>query len=333
MPKNKGGYFGDIQGFLKVTIQNVAWLGVIACVGSSIVSVVKSDMEDLQELFPTDISKPPYPQSVDPPNPAATAGDLFKKYEEDKSIESLMKAMIEYFYPMKRKSFPYKNWFVEEKFEGTYSYVVAKWMIVTCANAFISWRQWYMSFIVLGKALYAFMPFLFDLFLFYVWPYVLFYVIMLPIVPVIGSIMALIGSLTYNVPGAPLLSLAPIAGICVAIANIVAGGIFNIYAWIISFFIYLGGFALGFANLAWWIGIGVAIWAWSIFQLFFTPLLMKDGISKTLEEIGNHSKSITLIFLYLTIQAAMTYLTPSASIGIVVGVALILIKVFFFDKT
>ena len=332
MPEKKEGYFGDIQGFLNTTVYNVALLSVIAVVGSSIVSVVKMDVGELELLFPTDISKPPYPQSEDT-TVAAKAGPIFAQYEQDGKIESLLKAMLEYFYPMQTKSFPYKNWFVEPKFEGTYSYVVAKWMTVTCANAFIAWRSWYMSIVILGKALLAFMPYMFDLFLFYVWPYILMYAIMLPIVPVIGTIMAFIGSLTYNVPGAPLLSLAPIAGICVAIANIVAGGIFNIYAWIISFFIYIGGFALGFVNIGWWIGIGLAIWLWSIMQLFLMPLLMKDGISKTISEIGNHSKSISLIFLYLTFQAAMTYLTPSASIGIVVGVALILAKVFFLDKS
>lgn len=333
MPKDQNqGYFGDIGGFFKTTIYNVSLLTIIAIVGSSIVSVVKMNVGELELLFPTDISKPPYPQSED--SAAATpAGPIFEKYNQDGKIESLLKAILEYFYPMKTKSFPYKNWFVEPKFEGTYSYVVAKWMVVTCANAFIAWRSWYMSIIILGKAMLAFMPYVFDLFLFYVWPYILMYAIMLPIVPIIGAIMAFIGSMTYNVPGAPLLSLAPIAGICVAIANIVAGGIFNIYAWIISFFIYIGGFALGFVNFAWWIGIGVAIWGWSIMQLFLMPLLMEDGISKTVAEIKNHSKSISLIFLFLTFQAAMTFLTPSASIGIVVGVALILAKVFFFDKS
>ena len=332
MPTDKkAGYFGDIQGFLKLTVYNVALLLVIACVGASVVSVVKMDVGELELLFPTDISKAPYPQSEDSAE-VTKIGPIFEKYQGDNKIESLLTAMLEYFYPMKTKSFPYKNWFVEPKFEGTYSYVVAKWMVVTCANAFMAWRSWYMSIVILGKAMLAFMPFIFDLFLFYVWPYILMYAVMLPVVPLIGSIMAFIGSITYNVPGAPLLSLAPIAGICVAVANIVAGGIFNIYAWIISFFIYIGGFALGFVNVAWWMGIGVAIWAWSIMQLFLMPLLMTDGISKTISEISNHTRSISIIFLFLTFQAAMTYLTPSASIGIIVGVAMILAKVFFFDK-
>lgn len=327
MPKDKG-YFGDLGGFLKTTVYNVALLSVVACVGASILSVVGMNVGELEVLFPTDISKAPYPQAPDSSD-VVKVGPIFAQFEQDGKIESLLKAILEYFYPMETKSFPYKNWFVDPKFEGTYSYVIAKWMVVTCANAFIAWRGWYMSIVVLGKAMLAFMPYMFDLFLFYVWPYILFYAIMLPIVPIIGAVMAFIGSLTYNVPGAPLLSMAPIAGICVAVANIVAGGIFNIYAWILSFFIYVAGFALGFVNVAWWVGIGCAIWLWSVMQLFLMPLLMKDGIAKTVNEIGNHSKSISIIFLFLTFQAAMTYLTPAASIGIVVGVALILAKVFF----
>jgi len=326
-------YFGDIKGFLAITIYNVSLISIIAIVGASIVSVVNINVDEMTLLFPTNIASPPYPQCEDPdPSQVKTVGAIFHEYETDNKMATLLKAMIEYFYPMKTKSFPYKNWFVEPKFEGSYSYVLAKWMVVTCANAFIAWRSWYVSIILLGKTFYKAIPWIFDLFLFWVWPYILFYLVLLPIIPVIGTIMAFIGSLTYNVPGASLLSMAPMAGICVAIANIVAGGIFNIYAWILSLFIWMGGFMLGFVNIAWWIGIGCAIWGWSIMQLFLMPFMMEDGITKTVKELGNHSKSISVVFLFLTFQAAMTFLTPSASIGIIVGVGLILGKIFFFGE-
>jgi hypothetical protein len=323
MPESKGK-FGDVGGFLTSTIQIIVRLVLIACVGASVLTVVKMDIKELEDIFPTDPSKPPYPQSEDPPGGATPVAELFPKTnpgDPKPDTEAFLKGILEYFYPMKRKSFPYKNWFTEEKFSGSYSYVIAKWMTVTCANAFINWRSWYMSVVLLGRTCLETLPKITDLFLFYVWPYALMYLIMLPIIPIIGSAMAFLGSISYNVPAAPLLALAPIAGICVAVANIVAGGIFNVYAWIVSFFIYLGGFALGFVNIGWWIGIGIAIWVWSIMQLFFAPLLMTKGIERTKEEIGKHKRSLTLIFIFLIVQAATKYLTPAGSIGIIISVA------------
>lgn len=319
---------GDLQGFAFGMIRNVVIILVIGYVGSTVVSITQLPWKVIDDLFPTDINSFPYavPEGKGDP-PSASVEEIMQGYNPN-NAESLTRGVVEYIFPLKRRSFPYKSWFLSDAFKGSKGYIVAKWFSMTCANAFSSWRQFYVMLILLAKTAIKLMGNIADMFLFYVYPYIIFYFILLPIIPVIGYGLAMFGSVAHNVPMAWVFTFAPFMGFILAVANLFSGGIFNIFAWVMSFMLGWAGFALGFINFAWWAAIGIAIWIYSVVFLFIAPLLYDNGISTLIGEFKRHTKSLLALFLILMVTSAFQTLNSKLSTGITIGAIICSILIF-----
>jgi len=329
---NKGKDFikslGDLPGFAKGMIRNVIIILVIGYVGSTVISITHLPWKVIDDLFPADINNFPYsvPEGKSDP-PSATVEEIMQGYDPNR-IESLTRGVVEYIFPLKRRSFPYKSWFLSDAFKNSKGYIIAKWFSMTCANAFCAWRKFYIMLILLGQWLHKMLGAIADLLLFYVYPYIIFYLILLPVIPLIGFFLAVAGSTMYNVPMAWIFTFAPIMGFLLAIANLFSGGIFNIFSWIMSFLIGMGGYAMGWINFAWWFMIAMALWLYSVVFLFLAPLLYDKGLARVFYEIKRHTKSLLAIFLFLMVTVAFQTLSTKLSIGILVGAIACIVIIF-----
>ena len=320
---------GDLKGFGTSMLQNVVIVLVIGYVGSTVVSITQLPWKVIDDLFPTDINGFPYevPQGKSDP-PSAKVEDIMKGYDPN-NAESLTRGVMEYIFPLKRRSFPYSSWFLSEAFQGSKGFIVAKWFSMSCANAFCVWRKLYVMLILLGQWMHKMLGWVADLLLFYAYPYFIFYLILLPIIPIVGYLLACAGSVMYNVPMAWVFTFAPLMGIMLAIANLFSGGIFNIFSWIMSFLLGWAGLALGFVNVAWWAAIGIALWLYSVVFLFLAPLLYDKGLSRLFGEIKRHTRSLLTLFLILMVMSAFKTLSTKLSIGITIGAVICAVLIFF----
>lgn len=310
---------GDVPSFVRDLAWGAAALLCVAYIGSTVVSITQLSGKDIDSLFPTDLEGFPYnaPQGVMDP-PGNSIEELFTEYGTD-NVEELTRATLEFIFPLKRTSFPYRSWFISKEFKGTKGYVVAKWFSMTCAGTFCAWRKLYKVLIVIGKWFMSVFHNYADMFLFYGYSYFVIYIIMLPLIPVAGGMLSVLSSIMYNIPGGWTLTFAPAMGIFFAIANLFSGGLLNFYSWIISIMMVYIGYGAGFVNMAWWAAIGVALWAYTIAFLFLSPLLHKDGMKKMFEEFKSHKKSLLFITLLITLSAAFKNLSPALSVGFSIG--------------
>lgn len=319
---------GDLKGFVSGMARNIVTILVVAYVGSTVISITQLPWKVIDDLFPTDVNGFPYavPEGKADP-PSSTVEEIMQGYDPN-NIESLTRGVVEYIFPLKRRSFPYKSWFLSDAFSSTRGFVIAKWFSMTCANTFCAWRKLYVMLILLGQWLHKMLGAIADMLLFYVYPYIIFYLILLPVIPIIGFILAVAGSTMYNVPMGWIFTFAPIMGILLAIANLFSGGIFNIFAWVMSGLIGMGGYALGYINVAWWAMIAMALWLYSIVFLFLAPLLYDKGLSRVFYEIKRHTKSLLSLFLILMVTCAFKTLNKKLSIGILVGAIVCVVLIF-----
>jgi len=319
---------GDLKGFVSGMARNIVTILVVAYVGSTVISITQLPWKVIDDLFPTDVNGFPYavPEGKADP-PSSTVEEIMQGYDPN-NIESLTRGVLEYIFPLKRRSFPYKSWFLSDAFSSTRGFVIAKWFSMTCANTFCAWRKLYVMLILLGQWLHKMLGAIADMLLFYVYPYIIFYLILLPVIPIIGFILAVAGSTMYNVPMGWIFTFAPIMGILLAIANLFSGGIFNIFAWVMSGLIGMGGYALGYINVAWWAMIAMALWLYSIVFLFLAPLLYDKGLSRVFYEIKRHTKSLLSLFLILMVTCAFKTLNKKLSIGILVGAIVCVVLIF-----
>jgi hypothetical protein len=220
---------------------------------------------------------------------------------------------------MKRLSFPYTSWFLSKEFKGSKGHIIAQWFATTCAGAFCAWRKFYKILIVLGKWFHTVAFNVSDFVLFYVFPYIAIYLIMLPIIPFLGAGLAMMASSMYNIPGAWILTFAPFMGVLLAIANILAGGFFNFFAWVMAIIIFFVGWGLGWINLAWWFMIGGAMWLYTVAFLVLSPLLHKGGLRNVVTEFIKHKKSLLTFFTILVVVAAFNNLSKTLTTGFVIG--------------
>ena len=318
---------GDLPAFLKQLAWSMAALLVVSYIGSTVISITQLTGAEIDDLFPTDLKSFPYQVPAGKVDGSSSIAELFDKFGTD-NAEHLTRATLEYIFPLKRTSFPYKSWFLSKEFEGSLGFVVAKWFAMTCASTFSAWRSLYKTLIVLGKWLYSVFHNYADFFLFYVYSYLVIYVVLLPVIPVVGAFLAALSSTMYNIPGAWILTFAPIMGVLFAIANLFSGGFMNLYSWGISIIMVYAGYAAGFINLAWWIGLGGALWLYTVVFLFLSPLLHKGGMQKMFEVFKGHMKSMLFIALVLIVVAAFKNLSQALTIGVGIGAVICAYRIY-----
>ena len=310
---------GDVPTFMRDVVWGMAALLCIGYIGSTVISITQLTGREIDDLFPTDLEGFPYnvPEGATDP-PGNSIQELFDTYGTD-TPEDLTRATLEFIFPLKRTSFPYKSWFISREFQGTHGYVIAKWFDMTCAGTFCTWRKMYKSLIVVGKWFYSVLNDIADLTLFYGYSYFVIYIVMLPIIPFLGGMLSVLSSIMYNIPGAWTLTFAPAMGIFLAIANLFSGGMLNLYSWIISIIMVYVGYGCGFVNVAWWAMIGMALWMYTVAFLFMSPLLHKGGMAKMIEVFKAHKKSLLFFSLLITLRASFKNLSQAYTIGFMIG--------------
>ena len=325
---------GDVPGFLKDVLLYAIVVVALGYIGSTVINITNMSGKEIDDLFPTDLQNFPYQTPIGRQNPGGNSiATLYAEYNASSDTESLTRATLEFIYPMKRQSFPYKSWFLQDEFAMSKGHTIAQWFASTCAGTFAYWRRFYKILIVLGKWGHTVAFNVADLFLFYIWPYIAIYLIILPIIPLVGFVLAFFSSTMYNIPGAWIFTFAPLMGFLLAVANIFNSGFLNIFGWVMSFLIFMFGFAMGFVNIAWWAMIAIALWIYTIAFLFLSPLLHKGGIQNVANEFVKKRKGLMVIFIFLVVVAAFTKLIDELKIGVVVGAIVCLVKIFQLPST
>ena len=314
---------GDVGGFVRAAAYYGAAVLIIGYVGATIINITNLSGKEIDDLFPTNLQSFPYQVPVGKTNSSGDSIEmLFNDYHATLDAESLTRATLEFIFPMKRLSFPYTSWFLSKEFEGTKGYILAKWFACTCAGTFCAWRKLYKILIVIGKWFHTVAYNVSDLFLFYVFPYIIIYLVALPFIPILGAGLAMLSSTMYNIPGAWILTFSPFMGGLLAISNILAGGFFNIFSWIMAGIIFGFGFCLGWVNVMWWFMIGFALWLYTAAFLVLSPLLHKGGIQNVVDEFIRHKKSLLTVFTILIVVAAFANLSTALSTGFTIGALL-----------
>jgi len=325
---------GDVQGFAIDVVKYAIIVVVLGYVGASVINITNMTGSEIDDLFPTDLQNFPYQTPIGRTNPSGSSiAALYSEFNASSDSESLTRATLEFVFPMKRQSFPYKSWFLSDEFAMSKGHTIAQWFASTCAGTFATWRKFCKILIVLGKWGHTVMFNIADIFLFYIYPYIAVYVILLPIIPVIGFILCFFSSTMYNIPGAWIFTFAPVMGFLLAVANIFNAGLLNIFAWAMSFLIFMFGFAMGFVNLAWWAMVGIALWIYTIAFLALSPLLHKGGLKNVVKEFIKKRKGLMVIFVLLVVVAAFAKLNDSLKIGFVVGALICFYKIYKLKST
>ena len=92
------------------------------------------------------------------------------------------------------------------------------------------------------------------------------------------------------------------------------------------------GAAFFFIQLPTWVAIMAILYMYSFAILFFSPFLINDGLKHVFSEMGHHKQSLTLYFLYLTINSSKKYLTNPITAGFTIGSLYVAYKVLFPKK-
>ena len=311
---------GNVEGFAKLVLYYAVALIVVGYVGATMINVCNMTGEEIDYMFPSNLQSYPYMVPANESNPPSnTISDIFKEFHANQDAESLTRATIEVVYPMRRQGFPYSSWFLSPEFQGDTTHTISQWFASTCAGTFCAWRAVNKKLIVLAKWFHTVINPLSDYVLFFIFPFIAIYVVMLPLIPVIGFFLSIFASAMYNIPGAWMFTFAPIMGFLLAISNLYTGGIMNIFAWGMSLLIFIFGFVMGFVNLAWWAMIGIALWAYTIVFMVISPLLHKGGIMNVINEFKKKRKALSILFVILVFVAALSTLSDTLKTGIGIG--------------
>jgi hypothetical protein len=265
---------GNLSGFGKESVTNIVYILGIAYIGGSITSICNS--KKIDEIFPYDMDKMPY---NNPTKPTGIIQSIFGfPYNWRKEPGSIYNE--------------YYNWFID-----TWSYVFSFWRELNAHGAHASKQYLY-------SGLFG------NFFLFYILPYILFYVV--NIIPFISFFLAGLGSMhkEYSFVFTFAFITAWIYGFgkCDEIT----------FSCVISAIcIGITGVVLSFFYIPWWIVISIATWVYFNTFLCFSPFFSNSpGINKVIEEIKKHETSLTILFMIFTLMSSVTYLNPEVTMGI-----------------
>jgi hypothetical protein len=299
---------GNISQFSRDVLRILVTTLGLGYMGGSILSLTKSNTNELHELFPTDIYKAPYnTESV------------------TLNLDNIKKHGLLYLFTS--FTFPYDSMIVDPPKEISNSASdVFNWLKLTCAYTFISWRGFYKTLISLGSWIQPY--FLGDVFLFYIYPYIAIAIVMFGAIPVIGYIMSLYQSATIKGIDYPVIYTF----------SFFMGWIYGFFFMfqdftklpgsIISFFMFgcLGMF-LTFIKIPFWMGIAGALWIYAWTYLVATPFIVNDGMNKVVNEINDHKNGLIIIFIITVLRSAQLHLAPPVSLG-----ALIFVVCYYLYK-
>ena len=264
---------GNLSGFGKDLVYNMVYILGIGYMGGSITSICNS--KKIDALFPYDIDKLPY-------------------------IAPKTKGIINSIY-----GFPYSL----RKDPGTIYNEYFNWFIDSWEYVFAFWRQLYAHGAYSSKA-YLYSGFFGNLFLFYIMPYILFYVTHL--IPFISVPLAFIGSMSkeyaYIFTFAAIFAWGYGFGKCeeIDVSCVIRTMCLGFTAVFLSFFYF-----------PWWIFIAISAWIYFSVFLVLSPFFSNaPGITEVFNEIIKHKASLTILFMLFTLRSSTTYLIPQVTSGL-----------------
>jgi hypothetical protein len=283
---------GNVKGFTTEMVKNMMYVIGVGYMGGSIASMCKAG----NELFPYDISKPPY------------AGPLSKGDEED---------LLEYLWPMKSVGFPYST-MIHSGPSPSSQYL--KWLLETCAYSFSAIRFFYAESAKIGDTVGKKNVFG-DLFRFYAIPYML--ILIMPGIPIGVFFMTVFASLYRAGDGyGYMYALAPLTGWAYGFS--LCNKTITFGCLVTMCVIGMAGFMLPIINIPWLFVVTFAVTMYSYVILLLSPFLWTGGLYKTFQEMKRHKLSLVLLFMFFTLRTANQYLTQQVSSGLFVGALYVL---------
>lgn len=290
MPNNP---IGNVKGFTSEMIKNMLYVIGLGYMGGAISSMSKAG----NELFPYDLSKPPYK------GPLSTGEG----------------GLLEYLWPMKSVGFPYT--IMNQLGESDASQYL-KWLLETCAYSFAAFR-YACSKALKGGDRIAEEPGG-GMFRFYIVPYILIH--MMYVIPVVMLFVTFFSSLFAADRYGMMYVLSPFTGwwygLSLCEKTIRFGCLINM------FFIGIVGLFLPLIHIPWGFIVTIAVVLYSYVILLFSPFLWTNGLSKTFQEINKYKRSLVVLFMYFTLKSAHQYLTTPVSSGLLIGSVYILYLLF-----
>jgi hypothetical protein len=296
---------GDLKGFIIEIIKNILYLIGVGYFGGSIMAI-STNKEFRDEAFPINTDKLPYQVG---------------RGQEEVNGEGV----LEYMFPMKRLGFPYS--YLSKESDSVVS-EYKNWLIYTCIYSFSTIRLIFLKFYDICShfttgckrtiGFYAF-PYILIGFMGTIFPYLLF------IIPFIGSL----SPKEINHPS--IFTFSMFIGWLYPLYNKQPIRFATLFIMILLQAIMF--FTTIFIQLPWWGCIMAAVYVYSFVIVLFSPFLIKDGLKHVFKEIGHHTQSLTLYFLYLTMYTSIKYLTQPISIGLGIGSLYVAYKVLFPKKT
>jgi len=295
MPNNP---IGNVKGFTGEMIKNILYVIGVGYMGGALSSMGKVS----KELFPYDLTKPPY------------AGKLSSGDDE---------SLLEYLWPMKSVGFPYST--MNNLGEGSSSQYL-KWLLDTCAHSFAIFRYGCSEFAVVGDRIAK--NWIGDLYRFYVMPLMMIY--MMQYIGILVFIMTLFAACYSADRHGFMYVLSPFTGWGYGFS--LCGKTITFQCILIMILIGILGCILPFVHVPWWFIVTFAVTMYSYIILLFSPFLSTNGLSTTFQEIKNHKRSLVMMFMYFTLKSAHNYLTTPVSSGLLIGAFYIMYKLFTEKK-
>ena len=290
MPNNP---IGNVKGFSRDMIKNMLYVIGVGYIGGSIASMGKAGTE----LFPYDITQPPY------------AG--VRSNGDDESL-------LEYLWPMKTVGFPYSL-----NVGSGYSSDYLKWLSDTCAHSFATMRYSLFNTVNIGERISKHMGG--GLFRFYVISYLLFglftnysWLVMFTMFCV-----TLFAATFYAADGyGYMYSLSPVTGWGYGLS--LCGKTITVGCLINTLGLGIVGCMLPMIHIPWWFIVTAAVTAYSYVILLFAPFLWTGGLTQTFQEIKNYKRSLVILFMYFTLKSSHQFLTTPVSSGVLLGAVYVL---------
>ena len=279
---------GDVKGFILDVMKNIAIVFGIGYMGGSLVALTHLDNAELDKILPIDLNQSPYV--------GEKSGFSFTKY-----------------------GFPYSLYTKHPDFFSK----VMNWLIMTCALTFISIRslfRWIASFdtskISRDIPLFYIVPFFLIQFAMYSMHMFALFIVLIAFYSIFLGDYVLQKEQMKN---GLWYAMAPLSFFFTVFTAPIESGFFNLMIRMFtSFLAFLFGCLCVFVLYPfWWSGIAISVILYYIFFLFFSPIWY--GIEKVITEMGHHRLSLTILFMFLTVLSANTYLTKMVTAGITVG--------------
>jgi len=285
---------GNVKGFTMDMVKNILYVLGLGYMGGSIASMSKSG----NELFPYDLSQPPY------------KGPLSTGDEE---------GLLEYLWPMKSVGFPYAT--MNQLGESNGSQYL-KWLLETCAYSFAAFRYACSTSAKSGERISK--AWGGDLFRFYVMPYIFIHI--MPAVPILMLVVTFFSSLFAANRYGMMYVMSPLTGwgygLSLCGKSITFGCLMNMVM------LGIAGLMLPIIHVPWWFVVTLALTLYSYVILLLSPFLWTNGLSKTFQEINQFKRSLVILFMYFTLKSAHQFLTTQVSSGLLIGALYVLYLLF-----